>query len=130
MTQIAVREVSDSNLARNIRDPESLCVFPQILQARAVIVHSLDHDRLFPNPVKPITLPLTPCCGVVVASSAELQTYVTLFSVLSLPHNLLISVPYQRLLCILCYPKPHVFLHLVLLILMFQLYRFYCIMIK
>jgi hypothetical protein len=76
MTQIAMREVPDSNLGRHIRDPERLCGFSQIHQARAVIVPSLDHDRLLPNPVKPITLPLTLCCGVVVASSAELQIYI------------------------------------------------------
>jgi len=97
MTQIAMREVPVSNLGLQIRDPEKLCGFPQIRQARAVIVPSLDHDRLLPNPVKLITLPLTQCCGVVVASSAELQIHVTLFSALILPHNLQISVPYQSL---------------------------------
>jgi hypothetical protein len=120
MTQIVMREVSDSNLGRHIRDPERLCGFPQIRQARAVIVPRLDYDHLLPSPVKPITLPLTPCCGVVVASSAELQTYITLFSTLSLPYNLLISVPYQRLLRILCYPTPHMLLHLALPSLMFE----------
>jgi hypothetical protein len=124
MTQIAMREFPDSNLGRQIRDPERLCDIPQIRQARAVIVLSLDHDRLLPNHVKPITLPLTLCCGVVVASLAELQTYITLFSALSLPHNILISFPCQRLLCVLCYPTPHVLLHLVLLSLMFEVVLF------
>jgi len=69
MTQIAMREVPDSNLCRQIRDPERLCGFPQIRQARAVIVRSLDHDRLLPNLVKPITLPVTVlrCSGSVVS---------------------------------------------------------------
>ena len=58
MAQIAMREVPDSNLSRQIRDPERLCGFPQILQARAVILSSLDNDCLLPNPVKPITLPI------------------------------------------------------------------------
>ena len=44
MTQIAMWEDPDSNLGRHIRDPERLCGFPQIRQARAVIVLSLDHD--------------------------------------------------------------------------------------
>lgn len=124
MIQIALREVPDSNLGRHITEPERLCGFPQISQARAVVVPSLHHDHLLPNPVKPITPPLTLCCGVVVASSAELQTYITLSSALILPHNLLISVPYQRLFCISCYPTPHVLLHHALLTLMFEVVLF------